>query len=115
MIIFLSKECPSPLPLPSLAAAVTALRRRRRCMPSTWAAAPAAGAAALGWHLTGGRCSLAWALPLQERQPWLWGYPLWPRSSRSQPVAHRSRPSCGWPTLHGSWPWLAAPPTRCLR
>ncbi|RZS10506.1 hypothetical protein BHM03_00041739, partial [Ensete ventricosum] len=42
---------------------------RRRCTLSTWAAAPAAGATALGWHLTGERCRLARALPLQERPP----------------------------------------------
>ncbi|RWV82801.1 hypothetical protein GW17_00055664 [Ensete ventricosum] len=38
-------------------------------MLSTWAAAPAVGAVALGQHLAGGRCHLVWALPLQERSP----------------------------------------------
>ncbi|RWV85733.1 hypothetical protein GW17_00052453 [Ensete ventricosum] len=38
-------------------------------MPSAWATAPAAGATTLGWHLTGGRCHLAQALPLQEWSP----------------------------------------------
>ncbi|RRT31478.1 hypothetical protein B296_00058587, partial [Ensete ventricosum] len=26
----------------------------------------------------------------------------------------RSRPGRGWSTLHGGWPWLAAPPPCCL-
>ncbi|RZS20055.1 hypothetical protein BHM03_00052526 [Ensete ventricosum] len=38
-------------------------------MPSAWATAPAAGAAALGRHLAGGRCRLARTLSLQERSP----------------------------------------------
>ncbi|RZS01292.1 hypothetical protein BHM03_00031133 [Ensete ventricosum] len=25
------------------------------------------------------------------------------------------RPGRGWPALHGSWPWLVAPPPHCLR
>ncbi|RZS10348.1 hypothetical protein BHM03_00041563 [Ensete ventricosum] len=122
-------------------------------MPLAWATAPTAGAVDLGRHLTGGRCRLAQALPLQERPPLqavaqAAGCPLQPRSGqppvatclRALPTPAGASHACGrpqmlaaapargfgrgrpppcrghWPqpTLHGGWPWLAAPP-RCLR
>ncbi|RWW02800.1 hypothetical protein GW17_00034084, partial [Ensete ventricosum] len=70
-IILFLKGCPSPLaPIcATVAAAAAALHRRRHCTPAAWAAAPATGAAALGWHLAGGRRHLTRALPLLAAAP----------------------------------------------
>ncbi|RWW10359.1 hypothetical protein GW17_00026102 [Ensete ventricosum] len=32
------------------------------------------------------------------------------RLALAAPTAPCSQPGRGWPTLHGGWPWLAAPP-----
>ncbi|RWW35720.1 hypothetical protein BHE74_00059317, partial [Ensete ventricosum] len=153
IILFLN-GCPSPLATICAATAVAALRRRRRCSLSAWAAALVASAAALERHLAGGWRRLARALPLLaaapasgrpcKQQPRPRGCPLWPCSGQPPPAAwpqalptsagtapvganHArgrphlleaapcNRPSRGWPTLHGGWPWLAAPPPCCLR
>ncbi|RWW17093.1 hypothetical protein GW17_00018997 [Ensete ventricosum] len=130
MIIIFSKGCPSPLPYPHC---TVALRKRRRCTQSAWAAAPTLGAAALGRHLAGERCRLARVLPLQERPPLqaaalLAGLPLVASQRAAAPCglaagaayARRRRPfmrqPCPRATAHaggcpckGLWPQPAAP------
>ncbi|RWV93843.1 hypothetical protein GW17_00043669 [Ensete ventricosum] len=70
-------------------------------MPLAWAATATEGATALERHLTGKRCCLARALPLQERQPWPWTLPM---TTCAAPVgASHAR---GWPHM------LVAAPSR---
>ncbi|RRT32543.1 hypothetical protein B296_00049325, partial [Ensete ventricosum] len=52
-------------PYPHCAVATVALRKRRRCTPSAWAVALAAGAVALGQHLVGEQHLVG------GRKPWL--------------------------------------------
>ncbi|RWV92739.1 hypothetical protein GW17_00044856 [Ensete ventricosum] len=112
-------------------AVIVALRRRRHYIPSAWAVAPAASAAALERHLAGERCHLTRALPLQERSPLQAAtlaagaaYSRRRRPYRRQPCPWatayvaaapargfgRGRPPpCKGPWPQPAWPWVSGP------